>query len=255
MRRLDGTLNTNIKSQKSAQVIGGITYDFIAGKKEPVKLKIVAEVYYKDLWDQISYNVDNVRVRYSGNNDSKGYAKGIDFRINGEFVSGFESWLNLSFLDTKEKIYGVQHKDVTGQPVDYVPRPTSRIFAGSLYFQDYLPKNKNFRTHLQLNFGSGLPFGPPGENLVQRNAVRFKTYQRVDIGFSYQLWDEINRDEKPHNLFKFTRKTWISLEVFNLMDVQNVASVNWVKDFNNIYYFFPVNLTSRRFNLKLRMDL
>ena len=255
MRRLDGTLNTNIKSQKSAQVIGGITYDFIAGKKEPVKLKIVAEVYYKDLWDQISYNVDNVRVRYSGNNDSKGYAKGIDFRINGEFVSGFESWLNLSFLDTKEKIYGVQHKDVTGQPVDYVPRPTSRIFAGPLYFQDYLPKNKNFRTHLQLNFGSGLPFGPPGENLVQRNAVRFKTYQRVDIGFSYQLWDEINRDEKPHNLFKFTRKTWISLEVFNLMDVQNVASVNWVKDFNNIYYFFPVNLTSRRFNLKLRMDL
>ena len=179
--------------------------------------------------------MDNVRVRYSGNNDSKGYAKGIDFRINGEFVSGFESWLNLSFLDTKEKIYGVQHKDVTGQPVDYVPRPTSRIFAGSLYFQDY--------------------FGPPGENLVQRNAVRFKTYQRVDIGFSYQLWDEINRDEKPHNLFKFTRKTWISLEVFNLMDVQNVASVNWVKDFNNIYYFFPVNLTSRRFNLKLRMDL
>lgn len=255
MRRLDGTLNNNIKSQKSAQVIGGITYDFVAGKKEPVKLKIIAEAYYKDLWDQISYNVDNVRVRYSGENDSRAYARGLDFRINGEFVSGFESWLNLSFLDTKEQIIGAIHKDAFGDTVSWVPRPTSRLFTGSLYFQDYLPMNKNFKTHLQLNFGSGLPYGPPGENITQRNALSFKSYQRVDIGFSYQLWDEENREEKPNHIFRFTRKTYIGLEVFNLMDVQNVASVNWVKDFNNINYYFPINLTSRRINLRLRMDL
>lgn len=255
MRRLDGTLNSTIRSQKSAQVIGGITYDFIAGKKEPIKLKLIAEIYYKDLWDQISYNVDNVRVRYRGENDSRGYARGVDFRINGEFVSGFESWLNLSYLDTKESINGIQHKDAFGNNVDNVPRPTDRSFTASLYFQDYLPKNKNFKTHLQLNFGSGLPYGPPGDNLIRRNAVRFKLYQRVDIGFSYLLWDDVNKEEKPQHLFRFSRKTWISLEVFNLMDVQNVASVNWVKDFNDIYYSFPVNLTSRRFNLKLRLDL
>ena len=255
MRRLDGTLNNNIRSQKSAQVIGGFTYDFVAGKKEPVKLKIITEIYYKDLWDQISYNVDNVRVRYSGENDSRAYARGLDFRINGEFVSGFESWLNLSFLDTKEQIIGAIHKNAFGDTVSWVPRPTSRLFTGSLYFQDYLPMNKNFKTHLQLNFGSGLPYGPPGENITQRNALSFKSYQRVDIGFSYQLWDEANREEKPNHIFRFTRKTYIGLEVFNLMDVQNVASVNWVKDFNNINYYFPINLTSRRINLRLRMDL
>ena len=124
-------------------------------------------------------------------------------------------------------------------------------FYQPLYFQDYLPKNKNFRTHLQLNFGSGLPFGPPGENLVQRNAVRFKTYQRVDIGFSYQLWDEINRDEKPHNLFKFTRKTWISLEVFNLLDISNTISYLWVTNNKGDSFAVPNYLTRRKLNLKL----
>lgn len=255
MRKTDGMLNEDIRSQKSAQIIGGITYDFIAGKKEPVKLRLIAEVYYKDLWDQISYNVDNVRVRYSGKNDSKAYARGLDFRINGEFVSGFESWLNLSFLDTREQIFGVVHKDAFGDTITWVLRPTSRFFTGSLYFQDFLPMNKNFKTHLQLNFGSGLPYGPPGENLVQRNALTFKPYQRVDIGFSYQMWDASRKESRPHHILRWTQRAFLSLEVFNLMDVQNVASVNWVKDFNNINYYFPINLTSRRINVRLRFDI
>jgi len=255
MRRPDGSLNKDIRSQKSSQIIGGITYDFEAGKKEPVKLKLIVEAYYKNLWDQISYNVDNVRVRYSGVNDSKAYARGIDFRINGEFVSGFESWLNISVLDTKEKILGVAHQDAFGKPVNWVPRPTSRLFTGSLYFQDYLPMNKDFKTHLQLNFGTGLPYGPPGENILKRNALTFKPYQRVDIGFSYKMWDKDRLEEKPHHFLRWTQRSFLSVEVFNLMDVQNVASVNWVKDFNNIYYYFPINLTSRRFNVRLRFEI
>lgn len=255
MRRPDGTLNQNIRSQKSAQVIGGITYEFTVGRKRPVRFKMITEAYYKDLWDQISYNVDNVRVRYSGENDSRAYARGVDFRINGEFVNGFESWLNLSYLDTKEKINGVAHQDAFGNSVAWVPRPTSQYFSASLYFQDYLPGNKDFRTHLQLNFGTGLPYGPPGENLIKRNALTFKPYQRVDIGFSYQMWDVSKREEHPQHFLRWTQRTFISLEVFNLMDVQNVAAVNWVKDFNNINYYFPINLTSRRINIKLRFDL
>lgn len=254
MRRLDGSLNEDIRAQSSAQAIGGITYDFHAGKRNPVKLRLITEFYYKKLWDQISYNVDNVRIRYSGENDSRGYAQGLDVRLNGEFVTGFESWLNLSFLRTRESIDGVQHRDVTGAFTDDVARPTDQFFTGALYFQDYLPMNKNFRTNLQLTYGTGLPYGPPVDNLVRRNAVRYKAYQRVDIGFSYMLWDESRRDDKPRHLFRFTRNVWLSLEVFNLMDINNVASVNWIKDFNNIYYYFPNNLTSRRVNLKMRVE-
>ena len=33
-----------------------------------------------------------------------------DLRLNGEFVPGAESWINLSFLRTREHLDGVQHK-------------------------------------------------------------------------------------------------------------------------------------------------
>ena len=35
---------------------------------------------------------------YSGENDATGYVMGVDLRLNGEFVPGAESWVNLSFL-------------------------------------------------------------------------------------------------------------------------------------------------------------
>ena len=39
---------------------------------------------------------------------SNGYAKGIDFKINGEFVNGMESWISLSIMKTEEDIVGDQ---------------------------------------------------------------------------------------------------------------------------------------------------
>lgn len=254
MRRPDGTLNEDIRSQKSWQGITGITYDFEAGKKEPVKLRFIAEAYYKSLWDLIPYNVDNVRVSYLGENNATGYATGLDMRLNGEFVNGFESWLNVSFLRTREKLDGVQHLDLRRKPVDDVPRPTDQFFQAALYFQDYLPQNKNFQVHLQMSYGTGYPYGVPWENYIQRNPLRFKDYQRVDIGFSFLVWDQSRKDKHPHHLLRFTKNTWLNLEVFNLLDARNVANYNWVKDFNNIAYAFPSTLTSRRINLKIRME-
>ena len=254
MRRPDGTLNEAIRSQKSAQGILGVTYDFHAGKQDPVKLRFIAEAFYKSMWDLISYDVDNVRIRYSGENNATGYATGLDMRLNGEFVNGFESWFNVSFLRTREHLTGVQHIDAARQPVEDVPRPSDRLFQAALYFQDYLPQNKNFRTNIQLSYGSGLSFGVPWDNTVQRNPLRFHDYQRIDIGFSVLLWDQSRRAGRPGHFLRFTKNTWLSLEIFNLLDNKNVADYNWVKDFNNIAYAFPSNLTSRRLNLRLRME-
>ena len=36
--------------------------------------------------DLIPYYIDNVRIRYSGKNNSEGYAYGVDTRLFGEFV-------------------------------------------------------------------------------------------------------------------------------------------------------------------------
>jgi hypothetical protein len=260
MRRLNGTVNTELQAQKSAHVVGGFTWDFLWGKRRPVKMRLIAETYYKQMWDLVSFDLDNVRIRYAGENNSRGYATGFDIRLNGEFVKGAESWVNFSLLRTRESLDGVQHKirelgQREGQDVKDVPRPTDRLFTFSTFFQDYLQKNKNIRMHLNFTVGSGLPFGVPDNNIIYRNPYRFAAYHRVDIGFGFQLWKEQWRKRKPNHFLRFTRNTWASLEVFNLMKVANEASNVWIKTIENTQYAIPNYLTGRRLNVRVRMDL
>lgn len=259
MRNLNGLVNTDLSAQKSAHVVGGFTYDFLWGKRRPVKMRLIAEAYYKRMWDLVSYDLDNVRVRYSGQNDSRGYATGLDLRLNGEFVQGAESWINLSFLRTRESIDSVQHRvrkvgDRVGEDVKDVPRPTDRLFTMSMFFQDYLRKNKNIRMHLNLTVGTGLPFGVLDNNIIYRNSYRFAPYHRVDIGFGFQLWKQAWRSRRPNHFLRFTRDTWASLEVFNLLKVANEASNTWIKTIENTQYAIPNYLTGRRINFRVRMD-
>ena len=259
MRGIDGSINRNLKSQKSFHIVGGFTADFNLGKKNPKKFKFIMEAYYKRLWDLVSYEIDNVRIRYTGLNDSKGYAAGLDMRINGEFVPGAESWINLSFLRTRESINGVDHMrrdlgDTEGRVVADVPRPTDQFMTLSMFFQDYLPRNENFKMHLNLTVGTGLAFGLKDDNIEFRNTFRFPAYHRVDIGFSILLWNEIWRGQKGRHPLRFTRNTWLSLEIFNMLKVSNVASNTWIKAVNNSQYAIPNFLTSRRINLRIKMD-
>ncbi len=259
LRNPVGVVNTSVLAQKSAHIVGGLTYDFLMGKNNPIKFRFIGEAYYKQLWDVVSYDIDNVRIRYAGENDATGYVAGLDLRINGEFVPDAESWVNVSILRVREKLDGIQHMvrelgDSTGTAVRDVPRPTDQVFTMSMFFQDYLPRNKNFKTHVQFTVGTGLPYGLRGNNDVYRNTYRFSPYHRVDIGFSFLLWDEARRAKRPKHFLKFTRSTWLSLEVFNLMKVQNQASTTWVKTIFKQQYAIPNYLTGRRINLRLRMD-
>ncbi|MEM6964799.1 MAG: TonB-dependent receptor [Bacteroidota bacterium] len=259
LRRLDGTMNTGLEAQKSMHLLGGFTWDFYSGKRDPKLFRFITEIYYKRLWDMVTYDLDNVRIRYSGENDATGYVAGIDLRVNGEFVPGAESWVNLSFLRARESINGVQHftqeiGDTVATAVSTVPRPTDRFFNLNVFFQDYLPMNENFKMHLNLSVGTGLPFGLQENNIVRRNTFRFSAYHRVDIGFSFQLWDEERRLKRPNHFLKFSRSTWLSLEIFNLMQIANTASNTWIKTIYNTQYAIPNNLTSRRINLRLKMD-
>lgn len=259
MRNFQGEVNRNLQSQKSAHIVGGFTHDFFFGKLSPTKFRLIVEAYYKKLWDLVSYEIDNVRIRYYGNNDATGYVVGLDARLNGEFVPGVESWFNLSLLRARERLNGVQHlhREVgqqEGTPVKDVPRPTDQFLTLSIFFQDFLPKNENFKMHLSLFVGTGLPFGLRDDNRVYRNTYRLKPYHRADIGFSLKIWDQTWRAQKPKNPFRFTKSSWISLEIFNLMDVQNEASRTWIKTIFNQQYAIPNHLTSRRFNLRWRAE-
>jgi len=257
-RRLgDGTLNFDLLSQKSIHLVGGMSYDFYWKNISNKKMRFISEIYYKSLSDLISYEQNNVSLDYSGENDATGYVLGMDMRINGEFVPGAESWINLSFLRTRESLNGVQHLsrvDTIGVPVNDVPRATDRLMSLTMFFQDYLPQNENFKVHVNLSVGTGLPYGQQGYNEVYRNAFRYPPYHRIDIGFSYQLWDSSWKGKRPAHPLRFTRNTWLSLEVYNLMKVSNVASNTWIKAINNYTYPIRNRLTSRRFNLKIKID-
>ena len=188
------------------------------------------------------------------------FVRGLDLRINGEFVPGAESWVNLSILSARERLDGVDHQtffigDSTTTSVDYVPRPTDQAFNISIFFQDYLPRNENFKMNLNLSYGSGLPFGNRGNNIVSRNNFRFKPYQRVDIGFAYQLWNESNKQSKPFHPFRNFKNAWLTFEVFNLMDISNVGSNIWIKTIGQQQYAIPNFLTSRRVNLKFKVEI
>ncbi|HFA52209.1 MAG TPA: TonB-dependent receptor [Bacteroidetes bacterium] len=259
LRSFKGVVNPKVKSQKSAHIVGGLTYDFFMGKLSPTKFRFILEAYYKQLWDVVSYEIDNVRIRYSGENDASGYVAGLDLRLNGEFVPGVESWFNLSFLQARERLDGVQHKtreigSVDGKDVKFVPRPTDQFLQFSTFFQDYLPHNEAFKMNLGLTIGTGLPFGVLNDNREFRNAYRFKPYHRVDIGFSLRLFDESKRAEKPKHPLRFTKASWISLEIFNLMEVQNEASRTWIKTIFEQQFAIPNYLTSRRVNLRFRAE-
>jgi hypothetical protein len=259
MRAFDGVVNTGLRAQKSGHVVGGMTYDFYMGQRNPTKFKFISELYYKQLWDMVSYEIENVRIRYSGENDAGGYITGLDMRLNGEFVPGAESWFNLSLLRARERISGVEHlrREVgqeDAQVVKDVPRPTDQLMALSIFFQDYLPRNDNFKMNLNFTMGTGLPFGLQGNNRVYRNTYRFDAYHRVDIGFMLLMWDQSRREKKPQHLLAFTRQTWMALEVFNLMQVQNQAGNTWIKTIFAQQYAIPNYLTSRRINLRFRME-
>jgi len=76
----------------------------------------------------------------------------------------------------------------------------------------------------------------------------------VDIGFSALLWDQARRRANPGHWLSFSRRTWVSLEVFNLMKVQNQAGNTWIKTIFQQQYAIPTFLSGRRINLRLQMD-
>lgn len=247
LRYPDGQLNNNIESQKSIHYVIGSDYLFYKWGRP---FKWITELYYKKLDNLIPYKVDNVRIQYLAENNSKGYATGVDFKINGEFVSGVESWASLSIMQTEEDIIGDFYIDENGNTVEpgYIPRPTDQRVNFSLFFQDYIPGNLNYKMHLNMIYGSGLPFGPPKSEKYE-DILRIPDYRRVDIGFSAILKSENKRSKV--NFMNVFNSAWLSVEVFNLLDINNTISYLWVSDIGGRQYAVPNYLTRRQVNLKL----
>lgn len=253
MKNADGVINPDIKSQKSIHFVLGNDYTFSAWNRP---FKLTTEIYYKILRDLIPYKIDNVHLEYSAENMAKGYAYGVDFKINGEFVQGIESWASLSLMQTKEDIKGDSFINSEGETIypGYYSRPTDQLVNFSMYFQDYLPMNPSYRMNLSLHYGSRLPFSSPEKDRYDQ-VYRMKPYKRVDLGFSKVIIKK-EKEFKTGSFLNVFEDMWISFEIFNLLDINNTISYMWVKTVNNqagnaSQYAVPNYLTSRRYNLKL----
>jgi CarboxypepD_reg-like domain len=259
LRNLEGVINKNVLAQKSMHIVLGTDYNFKAFDRP---FKITAETYYKQLWNLVPYEYDNVRVRYWGRNDSKGYSTGAEFRLYGDIVKDAESWLSLGLmkssedvLDDKQYVYNTARDIIDSFAPGYIPRPTDSRISFGLFFQDYFPTNKNIKVHLNALYGTGLPFGPPDNNRYN-DVYRLPDYRRLDIGFSALLVDGEKKNKPAYSLFHKFESIWLSAEVFNLLDIRNTLSYTWIQDRSSEnLYAVPNRLTSRLLNIKLILKL
>ncbi|MDR2084451.1 MAG: TonB-dependent receptor [Bacteroidales bacterium] len=232
-----GVLHTDIKSQKSIHFVAGADWNFQIWKRP---FKFVTEVYYKYLYDQIPYTIDNVLIQYHPEYVTKGYATGIDMKLSGELVKGVDSWVSLSIMNTKEKLEGGK----------YYLRPSDQLINFSIFLQDYIPNYPKFKLQLNLMFGSGLPIYPPDEEpFTQKNVYRYTSYKRVDIGFGWQIVSDMTKS-KWNFLNNFSDISLV-VEVLNILDIRNKISYTWITDINGNTYGVPDYLTPIMPNIKL----
>jgi CarboxypepD_reg-like domain/TonB-dependent Receptor Plug Domain len=259
LRRYDGTVNTQLKAQRSWQGVLGMDYNFTGLNGRP--LRLTSEAYYKYMTNVVPYDIDNVRIRYFGENSAKAYAAGLETRLYGELVKDAESWVSVGIMKTKENLendfYKVYTLDSLLQPIDsstveggWLRRPTDRLLTFGMFFQDYLSTNKNFKVYLSTLYGSNLPYNIPG-SVKYRNALIIQPYIRVDIGFSALLLDTEKSNRRSHSPFRNFDNIWASLEVFNLIDRPNTISYMLIKDFQNNIFTMPNRLTPRLVNFKI----
>ena len=269
LKQYNGVLNKNLKAQKSWQTVVGLDYNV---KLLDRPARITTEAYYKNMWDVDAYDIDNVRVRYYGNNNAKAYAYGIEGRLFGEVVKDAESWLSLGFMRTRENLandtytsyYNQSGEIITSASADkvvadssissvgWLRRPTDRFITFGMFFQDYLSTNKNIKVYLNMLYGSNLPYNIPG-SVRYRNSLTIPSYIRADIGFSALLLDA-EKQRRSHSPFKNFKSIWASLEVFNLIDRPNTISYLLIKDYQNNTFALPNRLTPRLVNFKIAVN-
>lgn len=258
LRRYNGTVNEAVRAQKSWQLVGGFDYNFKGWGGRPFKLQ--TEAYFKHMYDVVPYDIDNVRIRYFGENNARAYATGIEARLFGELVKDAESWISVGLMRTRENLNNDQWFNYTldslNRPIDstlvqggWLRRPTDRLITVGMFIQDYLATNKNFKFHMSVLYGSNLPYNIPN-SVKYRNALIIDPYIRVDFGFSALLLDAA-KQSRSRSPFRDFQNIWASFEIFNVIDRPNTISYQLIKDFSNTIYTIPNRLTPRLINFKI----
>ncbi|MFS4469397.1 carboxypeptidase-like regulatory domain-containing protein [Maribacter sp. 2210JD10-5] len=242
LRDITGTIVPTVKAQKSFHFVIGNEYSFLLWERP---FTLLSEVYYKNLQNVNPYTLEDVRIRYAANNNTKAYVYGAEARLQGAFVPGTESWVSIGFLKTEE------NRDNRG----YIPRPTDQRLKLGILFQDYIPTIPNLRMYMNLVYSTGVPGGSPSDADPYLFQNRLRDYIRADLGISYIFAGKDKTFAKGHWLQPF-EEFGLGFEIFNLFNNQNSITNTWVRDVDSKNEFAVPNfLTSRVLNLRLQMRL
>lgn len=235
-------LNDRLRAQRSWQLVLGTDYYFRAWGRP---FKFTAEAYGKLIDRMESYTVDNVRVRYSGINDSKGYTIGLDLKLMGELVPGADSWISFSTMRSRMRFVDDTHH------LGWIPTPQEQRYNLTIYFQDYVPRLPQYKIHLKFIWSEGLPFGYPRREDM-RYLGHMSDYRRIDIGATRTFSAATDKWMKKS---KHVDSWSIQLDIFNLIGWKNVNSYYWVTAANGMQWASPNYLTGRMINLKFDVML
>ena len=233
LRDLAGEIREDVEAQQSIHIIGAMERIFSWWNRP---FLFSTEVYYKSLDNVIAYDIDNVRLRYFANNDARARAYGFDFRINGEFIPGTQSWFSLGILNTQE--------DIAEDDKGFIRRPSDQRVNLAFYFEDHLPNDPSMRVYVNSVFGSGFPLGPPNE-INARNIFSGDEYYRVDMGASKSF--ELTNH-------KYLKTLWLRLEVLNVLGADNTLSYSWIQDVTGTQLAIPNSLSARFLNFRISAD-
>ena len=251
LRNFDGTLNTGAKSQRSIHLLAANEHSI---SRKGILSKLSSEIYFKKLNNLIPYKLENLRVRYFADQQSRGYVLGADVAISREFVPGLESSFRLSLMKTAEDIENDSYevRDANGKVTVHYPgylrRPTDQRINFSAFFQDRLFDSPSYKVHLTMLYGSAMPTGP-GQSPRYLDKFKIPAYRRVDIGFSKDFL-EGGTGRKLSGLNRYFSSFIAYAEVFNLLNINNTVSFLWLKDVSNNQFAVPNYLTSRQLNIK-----
>ena len=242
LRDSSGTIQPNVKAQKAFHLVAGNEYSFLLWERA---FTLISEAYYKKLENVNPYTLEDVRIRYSANNDTEAYVYGAEVRMNGAFVPGTESWISIGYLKTEE------NRNNRG----YLPRPTDQRLKLGILFQDYIPTIPDLKMYLNLVYQTGVTGGSPSyaDPYIFQN--RLRDYKRADLGISYIFASKDKQYPNTHWLHTFKELSF-GFEIFNLFNNQNSITNTWVRDADSKNeYAVPNYLTSRVLNLRLGIRL
>ncbi len=242
LRDSSGTIQPNVKAQKAFHLVAGNEYSFLLWERP---FTLISEAYYKKLENVNPYTLEDVRIRYSADNDTEAFVYGAEIRMNGAFVPGTESWISIGYLKTEE------NRNNRG----YIPRPTDQRLKLGILFQDYIPTIPDLKMYLNLVYQTGVTGGSPSyaDPYIFQN--RLRDYKRADLGISYIFANKDKQYPATHWLHSF-KEISFGFEIFNLFNNQNSITNTWVRDADSkIEYAVPNYLTSRVLNLRLGIRL